>query len=684
MDRETARQTIKERIKCTEFLKKAPHGGYICPKCGSGTGTHGTGGVKYYKDTNLVFCHTCQKQKVDKSWDVIDLYMMVNSCDYNTALSDLAAQIGITIDRYRPDGGDAPRKAKPKPKPAAEAEPARDPEAEPSEPEREPANYTEYYKWARGNLDDPAALAYLASRGISRETAEAYWIGFDPAADPASAPGAMGDVWKPHPCPRLIMPTSKSHYVGRSIDPTIEPGYKALNSKGSEPGIFNQKALFAKDAKEVFVCEGVMDALSIIEAGSPAVALNSANNGEILIQRLKAKKPTATLILSFDNDEKGQYERLYLGRDLNWIGIHYTVRNVSGDHKDPNEALQADREKFFEAVRKARQEITKPDCTAYYIDNLMWGEIERFRGDRKTGFADLDSKTGGLYPGLYVLAAISSLGKTSFGLQLADQLAENGNDVIFFSLEMSRLELVTKSIARRTAQADPMTAVRALSIRKGYLPEQVHRAADEYKAAVSDRLSIVEGNFNCNIDFIGDYIRDYMETNKTRPVVFVDYLQILRPSDKTQQRQTTKEMVDSTVTELKRISRDLDLTVFIVSSVNRANYLTPFDFESLKESGGIEYTADVVWGLQLQCLREDIFSQQSNIKEKRERVQEAKAENPRKIELVCVKNRYGISSYSCLFDYYPEHDLFKEDSGGNIWGQAKTSTKRSKKERGAL
>ena len=91
--------------------------------------------------------------------------------------------------------------------------------------------------------------------------------------------------------------------------------------------------------------------------------------------------------------------------------------------------------------------------------------------------------------------------------------------------------------------------------------------------------------------------------------------------------------------------------------------MQPIDFESLKESGGIEYTCDVCWGLQLQCLNDPIFEKESNIKKKREIVKRAKAATPRKIELVCLKNRYGISSYCCGFNYYPAADLFTEDAG---------------------
>ena len=186
-------------------------------------------------------------------------------------------------------------------------------------------------------------------------------------------------------------------------------------------------------------------------------------------------------------------------------------------------------------------------------------------------------------------------------------------------------------------------------------------AANEYKQEVQDRISIIEGNFNCNISFIGDYIRQYVNKNNTKPVVFVDYLQILQPSESAK-RQSMKENVDNSVVELRRISRELDLTVIVISSVNRTNYLTPIDFESLKESGGIEYTADVIWGLQLKCLSDPVFNDDKKIKERRDRIKQAKTENPRRLELSCLKNRYGIANYSCYFEYYPANDLFKECS----------------------
>ena len=655
-----AKQEIKERIPCTDYLEKSKGGLYCCPMCGSGHGKNKTGAVKYYAETNTCYCNACKK-----SYDSIDLYMNSTSTTYNAALDELGAQIGIAIERPAGSKGRAdssitrPQEAE---APAAAADTPTGEQGAEAATEGAQRDYTEYYRQCRDRLQNsPEALSYLSARGISAATAAACWIGFDAEADPANAPGATdgAGAGKLHPCPRIIIPTSAAHYVGRRID-GIED-FAKINAKDSKPAIFNQRALSAQDAQEVFVTEGAFDALSIIEAGAAAIALNSAGNTTLLLEYIARHKTKATLILCLDDDKAGKAATRQLRRELEQYDVAFVEADICNGCKDANEALVKDRAAFINAVQRARGLQARPENTAYYIEHLMTADIEHFRQEIKTGFPNLDAKMGGLYAGLYAIAAISSLGKTTFVHQLADNIAAAGTDVLFFSLEQSRLELVSKSIARRTAQNDINTAVSSLAIRRGYLPEQVQKAAAQYVQEVQDRMSIIEGNYACDVSFIGNYARQYIQRTNTKPVIILDYLQILQPVEDNR-RQSLKETVDNTVTELKRLSRELDLTIFVISSVNRANYLTPIDFESLKESGGIEYTADVVLGLQLQCLNEPLFDKKEGIKEKRARVKAAKAENPRKVELCCLKNRYGQSSFGCGFDYYPANDLFMVDA----------------------
>ena len=658
MKREEARAEINSRPDLVLSQLQKSKGGkqYICPICGSGSrgGRDSDGALTYYPDSNRFTCFACSEHEGfgKPGQDVLGALCLLWRCSENEVFD----REGITIDgsgyqnaTRSPQNGFSEGKGANTPPATKTAETA-------SQELTEAADLTAYFAECRDRLkQSPEAISYLQARGISLDTALQYWIGFDPKADPAQSK---------HPTPRIITPTCRTHYIARSIDPDTPKQWAKMNNKGGTPAIFNAKVLQDSSTEAVFVVEGFFDALSIIEVGGQAIALNSTSNASKLLEQLREKRTGATLILCFDNDDAGKKCTKTLREGLQRLNISYVTADICNGCNDPNEALQANRENFIKAVNEAeRQTAARPDSISDYIDRIMSSEIDSFKEakNRRTGFTNLDDKAKGLYAGLYVVAAISSLGKTTFCHQIADQLAEMGEDVLFFSLEQSRLELVSKSLARRTAQKDITTAVNSLSIRRGYLPEQVLKAADEYKKGISDRLSIIEGNFACNISFIGDYIRRYINKTGKKPIVFVDYLQILQPEqDERGRTQTTKETVDSTVTELKRISREQGLTVFVISSVNRANYLTPIDFESLKESGGIEYTCDVIWGLQLQCLNDPIFDKQNNIKERRKKIKEAKAATPRKIELVCLKNRYGVSSYSCYFDYTPEYDLFTE------------------------
>lgn len=673
MDRDSARQEIRRSWRnimqeISEPARQNVNGekSYICPLCRNGEGGDGDGLTfnPKSKDGHGLKCFKCSF-----SGDIIDLYQQYKTVDYNTALSSLAQILGITIDSHFPyhtsstcctGGTQSDFRAADNKSSTAD----KNVTADAAEVREQPADYIGYYNACRQRLNDPVVIEYLKRRGISMETAEKYFLGYDPAW---ISPTAKSNGKNPPESPRLIIPTSRSHYIARDIRQQLMDNQKryAKMNEGS-PCIFNERALYLQDEREIFVTEGAIDALSVIEIGATAIALNSTSNVDTLLKKLEQKRTGATLILCLDSDSAGRKASSELRAGLQRLNISNITADINGGYGDPNEALTANREAFCEAVREAkRQAGSKPDNVEYYIDSLMGSDIKKFKNSIKTGYSNLDEYADGLYTGLYVIAAISSLGKTTFAHQLADQIAAGGNDVLFFSLEQSRLEMVSKSLARLTAKKNPDNAVTSLSIRKGYLPKAVQEAAIEYKATVQDRLSIIEGNFNCDISFIGNYIRQYIRRNSSdgndiHPVVFIDYLQILQPTETDMgRRQNTKEAVDSAVTELKRLSRELDITIFVISSINRANYLTPIDFESLKESGGIEYTADVIWGLQLQCLHDPVFDNDKKIKEKRRIVKEAKGAILRKIELVCLKNRYGIPSYSCFFDYSPAVDLFE-------------------------
>ena len=146
-----------------------------------------------------------------------------------------------------------------------------------------------------------------------------------------------------------------------------------------------------------------------------------------------------------------------------------------------------------------------------------------------------------------------------------------------------------------------------------------------------------------------------------RPVVFVDYLQILRSGDPRTDADD-KRRTDEAMRQLKQLSAAHGLVVVVVSSLNRSNYVDSMSFEAFKESGGIEYTADVILGLQLRCLTEPGY-RAADTSGKRELVEAEKQATPRRLRLLCLKNRSGLTGWNIDLDYFPRCDLFRESDG---------------------
>ncbi|MCR4892634.1 MAG: hypothetical protein K5989_10705 [Lachnospiraceae bacterium] len=302
-----------------------------------------------------------------------------------------------------------------------------------------------------------------------------------------------------------------------------------------------------------------------------------------------------------------------------------------------------------------------PENISSYIRKDMRHDMTSFIGSAsvKTGYQNLDAVIKNMYPGFYVLGAASSLGKTTFALQMADQFTLDAEQVIYFTMEQSRLELVSKSLSRMSVlkcRTNPSLARTAIQIRKGDAPQAVKDAFRDYKNDIADYLTIIEGDFTTDMNAINRKVEDFVKTTGQVPIIIVDYLQIVQ-----EDLPTDKGKVDYITKGLKMLQRKYNTIVIAISSINRGNYMLPIDFESFKESGSIEYSADVVWGLQLQIMNDPTFASAKNVTQRRKVIAAAKAASPRKVELVCLKNRFGIASYSCGFLYYPQYDLFTTD-----------------------
>ena len=266
--------------------------------------------------------------------------------------------------------------------------------------------------------------------------------------------------------------------------------------------------------------------------------------------------------------------------------------------------------------------------------------------NRKTGFDNLDEHQI-FSPGLYVIGGLPALGKTSFAWQLLEQLASRGESCVYCSYEMSEFELFSKSLARAVFIQDKHTGLTSAGIRRGDHSPALLQILQNFKSSNFD-LHVLELQEH-DIDDLIFRLRPFCKDKA--PIFVLDYLQIVPVKDS---NISPKQAIDEIVRKLKNFQRQTNSTFIVVSSFNRLNYSQRVSFESFKESGNIEYSADVVWGLQLYCTNKLL---DGAVSKNRDIIDNAKKANPRQIQLCCLKNRQGIN-YDIFFNYFPANDCF--------------------------
>ena len=500
---------------------------------------------------------------------------------------------------------------------------------------------------------------YLESRGIknTKELANKYQCFISSNVYEDKTFGTEGTT-------RLVIPIfnggEANSYVARAINQN-ENVQKALNSAGQQIPLnidYIKKPLspvYSNNDSVIYICEGWADAFSIEDNGKKAIALNSTSNAKKFIKEIETHLETAnqyTYILCCDNDSAGKKARKLLSDEMDKLNIRHISLRIPSEFNDINEWYKNDSKSFSIGLNPFIQ-----DNSLYYLDNQFHEDIikNEMSGSFKSGFENLDEKLdGGFKPGLVVIGGGSSSGKTTILNEITDNMAEQGHHILYFSLEQSRNELTAKSISRQTLlQGDSLRAESGIQIMQNSFEGITRKKAIEKYKQFANNIQIIEGNFGTNIKTIRNYIESYISITENKPVVVIDYLQILKPLSS---NDTDKRQVDVNITELKRISRDNNLLIFVISSFNRDNYNNVVDFKSFKESGAIEYSADVILGLQLTAVN-DLKGSEND---KREILNDAKKQDPRYIELVCLKNRNGLAYFTCMFNFYPKFNYIKE------------------------
>lgn len=657
MDYRNAREAIKPYLKdyVEQITGKAKAGGYICPLCKSGEGKNHTGAFNI-KDLKWK-CFAC-----GEGGDIFDLIGKVENIDSaEEQLKYAADRYGIQLDTYTHTPTEK----------HAEKQPQKD--------------YTSFYRDCCRNREK---TDYLIKRGIPYDLQEKYWIGY---CEDWKSPTALAAGKNPPPSGRIIIPTSPTSYIARAVDDT-QTGYEKMKEGATVP--FNHKGI-AEATKPIYLVEGEIDALSILLAGGEAVGLGSINMVDKLlkdyIEPIK-EKITQPFIVALDNDGKEQTKKAQekLLEGLTRLELTAIEFNPCGEHKDANEALvkaPADFEwNVKEGIKKAAEAAAaKVEAEAaayrdkYSSGAFLDGFLETIQREptpiQSTGFVSIDTALdGGIEPGLIIVGAISSLGKTTFCLQLMDQIADYGRDCIIFSLEMGRDELISKSLSReslkysmRTGNGSKEALTTRTILRRGsdlYQDQKtaLKAAAGAYKK-YADHIYIIEGVGDVGVEEIKSVVETHKALTGNTPIIMVDYLQMLTPYN---EKYSDKQNTDKAVLELKRLSRDYHTPVIAISSFNRDSYTAPVNMASFKESGAIEYGSDVLIGLQYDGMDYSEAldnSEKDRIKRVRtllnEQIEKGRQGEAQDIEIKILKHRNG-SRGTAKLQYYPMFNYFDD------------------------
>lgn len=266
----------------------------------------------------------------------------------------------------------------------------------------------------------------------------------------------------------------------------------------------------------------------------------------------------------------------------------------------------------------------------------------------RTGFADLDNLLTGLKPGeLIILAARPSMGKTTLALNMARNIAHDlagkGRAVGVFSLEMGAPQLVLRLVCSEAR-------INMKDVRDGKLtPAQwgvdIIQACD----ALSNAPIFIDDMPQISSVELRQKARR-MKQNDNVDIIFVDYLQLMRPSGNNRNASREQE-VSKMSRELKALAKELEIPIVLLAQLNRQAEQSGGrpKLSHLRESGAIEQDADIV--LLLHRERETDMAPPDDI-----------LKNGVECEIIVAKNRNGETGIRKL-TFLPQYTRFENFTG---------------------
>ena len=298
-----------------------------------------------------------------------------------------------------------------------------------------------------------------------------------------------------------------------------------------------------------------------------------------------------------------------------------------------------------------------------YIDLLLQDFQTKRYEPIPTGIPAVDTviNAGFIRQTLVTLGAAPGAGKTMLAQQVMEHVAEQGRaDILFFNLEMSRAQLLARSLSR-------LTGYSATTIMRGYQwnntqREEITAAAAAYRDTVAQHM-VYEDQHSSDYQKILLRMEEGYNRRKDQQLPFIvvlDYLQLLTSEDP---REESVEIIKHSLKAFKDFATRTGSVVFMIMAQSRAvNESGAVTQAAGRDTSSIEYSGD----LQLQLTYAKIADGTCSTKgELRKKI--AKGENGftkedlTDIALVCTKNRFGPPDTVCGMKMEPKRSRFVFD-----------------------
>lgn len=284
----------------------------------------------------------------------------------------------------------------------------------------------------------------------------------------------------------------------------------------------------------------------------------------------------------------------YLARQL--ISFASVIETKAFDETvDVDELMQEAEGSLFELSQKnMRQDYTQIDPVVKQAVEILQKAAANKGGltGIPTGYTKLDDYTAGWQKSdLVIIAGRPAMGKTSFALSLAKNIAVDYNTPIaFFSLEMNNVQLVNRLISN-------VCEIEGKKILNGQLDDEEWKRLDKNVRKLQAAPIYVDDTPGMSIFELRTKARRLVREKGVK-VIMIDYLQLMNANGA--RFGSRQEEVSTISRSLKGLAKELDIPVLALSQLNRTvegregiEGKRP-QLSDLRESGAIEQDADMV------------------------------------------------------------------------------------------